>query len=244
VVVYSAPGHGSVTKIINLEAGQSATSQNVVLSSGSGTVSGKLVDANGNGLGGATVTVGGAGGTTSPSDSSGAAASSSASASAASTGSTGTTGQPTTTTLTTGAVGSFQISGLAVPGSYTLTFTLAGYAPATVPVTLSENGEPPVVKVVLSKQVGAISGTVTDACNSGPPTGATITATDGATKWSVAYSASTADLPHGGYLIAGLQPGTYSVTVTESGATQQTALVTVTAGSTTTQNLVLNAGGC
>jgi hypothetical protein len=232
VVVYSAPGHGSVTKIINLEAGQSATAQNVQLSSGSGTVTGKLVDSNGNGLGGATVTVGGAGGTT---DSSGLGAG---------TAGTTSTAAPTTTTLTDGVVGAFQISGLAVPGSYTLTFTLPGYAPATVPITLTENGEPPVVKVTLSKQLGAISGTVTDSCSSSPPTGATITATDGATKWAVAYSGSTSDLPHGGYVIAGLLPGTYSVTVTESGATQQTALVTVTAGHTTTQNLVLNAGGC
>jgi hypothetical protein len=234
VVVYSAAGHGSVTKIINLEAGQSVASQDVQLSSGSGTVSGKLVDTNGNGLGGATVTVGGAGGTT---DSTGGVVGS-GSASAA------PTTQPTTTTLTQGSIGSFQISGLAVPGSYTLTFTLDGYAPATVPITLSENGEPPVVTVTLSKQVGAITGTVTDACSNAAPTGATITATDGATKWAVAYSGKTADLPQGGYVIAGLQPGTYSVTVTESGAAQQTALVTVAAGNTTTQNLVLNAGGC
>ncbi len=228
VLTYSAPGHGSVTKIIDLEAGQSVSQQNVVLASGSGTVTGKLVDTSGKGLGGATVTVGGA---TSTAPAVGATAAPA-------------TASPTTTTLTTGSIGSFQISGLAVPGSYTLTFTLDGYAPATVPIALSETGTPPTVQVTLSKQSGAITGTVTDQCSSAPPVSSTVTATDGKTKWTVNYSGKTADLPNGGYLIAGLQPGTYSVTATEASMEQQTSLVTVTAGQTTTQNLTLNAGAC
>jgi 5-hydroxyisourate hydrolase-like protein (transthyretin family) len=241
VVTYSAAGHGSVTKIINLEAGQSASGQDVPLASGSGTVTGKLVDVNGKGLGGATVTVGGASGT---GGSSPAVSSASPGAGDGSGAPTAGGASPTTTTLTDGSIGSFQISGLAVPGSYTLTFALDGYAPATVPITLSENGEPPTVQVTLSKQLGEITGGVTDACSSTAPSGSQITATDGQSHWTVAYSGKTADLPNGGYLIAGLQPGTYSITVTDSGMTQQTGLVTVTAGHTTTQNLVLNAGGC
>ena len=212
VITYSAPGHGSATKIIGLEAGQSVTGKDVPLTSGSGTVSGTLFGTNGKGLGGAQVTVGGA------STSSGAAA-------------------PTTTTLTSGAVGSFEISGLAAPGSYTLTFTLAGYAPATVPVTLADNGTPPTVNVTLNAQLGSLRGKIKNT----PAGGATVTATDGKDTWTVGSSTPTSSDSTSTYRIGGLQPGTYAVTVTAPSLGQQTGLVTITAGATKTLNLTLQA---
>jgi len=212
VITYSAPGHGSATKIIGLEAGQSVTGKDVPLTSGSGTVSGTLFGTNGKGLGGAQVTVGGA------STSSGAAA-------------------PTTTTLTSGAVGSFEISGLAAPGSYTLTFTLAGYAPATVPVTLADNGTPPTVNVTLNAQLGSLRGKIKNT----PAGGATVTATDGKDTWTVGSSTPTSSDSTSTYQIGGLQPGTYAVTVTAPSLGQQTGLVTITAGATKTLNLTLQA---
>lgn len=236
VVTYSLAGHGSTTKIIDLSAGQSVSGENVPLASGSGSINGVLVDSSGKGLGGATVTVGGA-------TTSGTSATSPSSSASPSSAPATSSGAPSTTTLTAGSVGSFSIGGLTVPGSYTLTFTLAGYSPATVPITLSANGAPPTVKVTLSQSAGAITGTITDASSSAAPTGATVTATNGLQNWTVNYSGKTADLPNGGYLISGLQPGTYSVTVTDEGMKQQTGMVTVTAGKTSTLDLVLNAGG-
>jgi hypothetical protein len=215
VITFSAPGHGSVTTIVDLTAGQSRTGLTADLAAGTGSVTGRLVDAGGNGLGGATVTVGGATSSTS--------------------GATAGTA-PTTTTLTSGSVGSFAINGLTAPGAYTLTFTLAGYAPASVPVTLKDNGAPPNVRVTLTTQLGSISGTVS-APGGAAQIGATITATNGHRSWTATSSAAGGALPSGGYLISGLEPGTYSVTVTAAGRSQQTAMVTVVAGRTTRQNL-------
>ena len=139
---------------------------------------------------------------------------------------------PSTTTLTAGSVGSFAVNGLAAPGSYTLTATAPGFGSATVPVTLSGNGPAPTVTITLAGSSGAIGGTVLDA-QGRPFPGATVTATDGQLTWTGA--SNSAD---GRYLITNLAPGSYTVTVTAPGRRQQTALVTVTAGATTPQNLV------
>jgi hypothetical protein len=205
VITFHADGHGSHTTVVDLAAGQSRAGLDLSLASGTGSVSGRLLDSAGQGLGGATVTVGGASGSG--------------------------TGIPSTTTLTNGDVGSFAINGLAAPGSYTLTFTLDGYAPATVPVQLRGNGAPPTVIVHLASDMGAISGVVTH--GGVGYVGATITATDGTTTRTTTSSAQGGGLPSGGYLIDGLLPGTYSVTVTAPGLTQQTRIVTVTAAQTT-----------
>lgn len=209
VVTFTAPGHGATTLIVDLGAGRSRAGLDVNLVAGSGSVTGQLLGPDGKGLGGASVTVGGA---------------------AVQQGGTGLTG---TTTLTAGTVGGFAINGLAVPGSYTLTFALAGYEPASVPVTLSADSRPPVVTAKLSSQLGRISGTVLGSNNAGFA-GATVTATNGQQSWT-----ATSNSSDGGYLIADLQPGTYSVTATASGQRQQTALVTVSAGATASQNLKL-----
>lgn len=228
VITFSRPGYGTQTQVIDLGAGQNRNGLKVALAAGTGSVSGRLVGSDGKGLGGATVTVGGATAGSAPSASPGAGPSPSPGTAAP---------VPTTTTLTSGAVGTFAINGLAAPGSYTLTFTLAGYAPATVPVTLTASGPPSTVSVTLSTQLGRISGQVTSA--DGAYVGATVTATDGTRSWKATSTSSGAGLPAGGYIIDQLQPGTYAVTVTAPAMTQQTALVTVTAGETTTRNLRL-----
>jgi carboxypeptidase family protein len=208
VITFAAPGHGSTTQIVDLKAGANRAGMTIQLTAGSGAVTGRVVDATGRPVGGATVTVGGAVSTT------GAA-------------------PPSTTTLTAGSVGSFALSGLAAPGAYTLTASAPGYAPGTVPVTLSLNGPAPTVTITLSVQSGAIGGTVFDTQNR-PFPGATVTATDGQLTWTGSSNSSD-----GRYLISGLAPGSYTVTVTAAGRRQQTALVTVSAGVTAAQNLVV-----
>jgi hypothetical protein len=225
VVTFSAPGHGSVTKIVDLTAGQRLGTENVTLTSGTGSVSGTLLNSAGKGLGGATVTVGGA---------------------RTQGGSGG--GLPQTTTLTSGAVGSFAISGLPAPGSYTLTFTLAGFQPATVPVTLSGNGAPPNVTVTLSADLGSVTGRIIEVRSDGTVittafVGAQITATNGSQTWSVASSAPGGALSKGGYLISGLDPGIYSITVTAPGLQQQTGIVTIRAGQRSSLDLTLTKTG-
>jgi hypothetical protein len=105
VVTFSRPGSGATSRSVDLAPGRSTTLQ-VRLRSGTGTVRGQVLDGarpGAGGLGGVTVTVGG-------------------------------TREPVTaTTLTDGAVGSFALSGLPVPGAYTLTFSRDGYEPQTEP---------------------------------------------------------------------------------------------------------------
>lgn len=206
VITVSSPGHGTATRIVDLAAGQSKSALNVPLASGTGTVSGKVIGPDGQPLGGATVTVGGA--VNSSGD------------------------NPTATTLTSGSPGTFAINRLTAPGSYTLTASMDGYAPASVPVTLADDGAPQSVTIRLFAKLGSIAGTIRS--SSGTFAGATITATNGRQSWT-----TTSNSSDGGYRLADLQPGSYSVTVTAAGKDQQTALVTVVAGRTTKQNLKL-----
>lgn len=215
VVTFAAPGHGTATRIIDLGAGENGVA-NVTLTAGTGSVSGTLLGPDGKGIGGATVTVGG-------------------------TDSTAGTTAPATTTLTTGAVGAFTLSGLAAPGSYTLTFALDGYRPETVPITLTADKAPAAVTAQLRTRLVKLWGSVTTP-NGGTYAGGTVVVTDGVHSWQTASSSPSAALPSGGYLFPAIDPGTYSVTVTAPGFGQQTAQVTLTSG-TVRRNLVLQAGG-
>jgi hypothetical protein len=211
VITFSAPGYGAQTSVVQLGPGQSRSGLEVSLAAGVGSVSGVLVDADGNGLGGATVTVGGA---------------------------------PTTmtsTTLTTGAVGYFSFNALPTPGSYTLTFSLAGHAGATVPIQLNAEGAPPRVRAVLATALGRITGVVTGPDGS-PLPGASVVATDGKQSWKSQATGAGGGLPEGGYLLTDLAPGTYTVTASMPGFSQQTALLKVTAGATVGQGLRLGTG--
>src|SRR5581483_3396243 len=111
--------------------------------------------------------------------------------------------------------------------------TLPGFAPASVPVTLSDNSPAPSVTIQLTNQLGRIQAVITGGNGHFFP-GATISATND--RQTFTGTSSTAD---GSYVITNLQPGSYSVTVTAPNQQQQTALVTVTAGVTTIQNLQL-----
>ncbi|MCW2540394.1 MAG: hypothetical protein JWN95_2119 [Frankiales bacterium] len=211
VVTFTAAGYGSQTAVVELGPGQNRTGMSVSLAAGIGSVSGILTDTSGRGLGGATVSVGGA---------------------------------PTavqSTTLTTGAVGTFSFNALPAPGVYTLTFSLAGYASTTVPVNLTIDGKPPQVTVSMASSLGRITGRVTNP-QGAAAVGATVTATDGKQTWKSISTASGAGLPPGGYLLADLLAGTYTVTVSMDGFGQQTALVTLGAGETVSQNLRLQTG--
>ncbi|WP_372728284.1 carboxypeptidase regulatory-like domain-containing protein [Nocardioides sp.] len=211
VLTFSKPGHGSRTEIVDLDAGTSTALPEVVLRAGTGTVSGTLSDAEGDPVGGAQVTVGGAlvGG-----------------------GVSALAGAPSTVTLTEGKdAGAFTLSGLSVPGDYTLTFTLPGYAPTTVPVSLTTRTASEQVKAVLVGRLGRITGQV----RSGGEAfvGAVVTATNGTDVITTTSSGAGGALPTGGYVFPGLEPGTYSVTVSTDGHPQVTQLIEVGIGGTT-----------
>jgi hypothetical protein len=233
VITISEPTHGSTTDIVDLGAGQSKN-KNEKLTGGGGTINGRVfgVKADRAGLGGVTVSVGGAVGD----------------AGAVATGAP-VGGTPATTTLTAkGSEGKFAINDLP-NGSYTLTFTADGYAPTSVLATVDAKAQPKPYNIHMIKNAGEISGlisfskkdtSVTPAVvRTGPLLGATVTATNGQQTWTAISSAATTGVPgadtgSGGYLISSLPPGMYTVTATEDGYLQQTRVVLVLSNKTAT----------
>lgn len=132
ILTFTKDQYSSQTVAVDLGPGEQKTGLSITLVGGTGTASGTVVDSDGKGLGGVTVTVGGI-------------------AQAVS-----------TTTLTSGAVGSFVLAGLPTPGSYTLTFSLPSYQSQTVPVVLDGDNPAGKVQVTLTRSDGSITGVVDD----------------------------------------------------------------------------------
>jgi 5-hydroxyisourate hydrolase-like protein (transthyretin family) len=155
------------------------------------------VDAHGIGLGGVKVTVNG--------------------------GSTALSAQ----TLTAGDVGSYALSGLATPGRYTLTFSLAGYESQTIGVSLGSSGATIVPTVTLQPATGTVTGSVSG--SSGPLAGVTVSITNGTTISTTTTSSS----PAGGFSFTGLSPGAYSVTFADTDESDAAVTVILHAGEVT-----------
>jgi hypothetical protein len=214
ILTFRRDASTSTTKDVVLTPGGSAVLAHVVLTGGTDAVVGKVVGVTGVPIGGATVTIGGA-----PT-------------------------AITTTTLTTGdAVGTFAITGLPVPGVYTLTVSLAGYQPVTLPLKLDGVTPPALPPVTLVSALATISGIVQQPTSTGPiaSVGATVTVTDGAHVRTTLTVDAGSGAPRGTYTIAGLAPGWYTVTASRSGYAQVTALVHVDAGHTADVPLTLQA---
>ena len=197
LLTFTKTGFGTVTVAERLGPGQQLTGIAVAMAGGAGQVSGAVTSPTGQPLGGVTVTVAG--------------------------------GQVpvTTQTLTAGRVGFYELSGLATPGTYTLTFSLGGFQSETVGVSLTSSGSANDVNVTLPVQSGTISGTVRGP--SGPLTGVVVSMTNGTPPVRSTVSASS---PPGGFSVTGLAPGHWSVTFTLTGFAPQTALVDLQPGQT------------
>jgi len=205
LLVFSKAGFGDQDVAVDLGPGQVVDNLKVALVGGSGTISGTVRGPDGAPLGGVTVTVG------------------------------GVRAPVTTQTLTAGKVGSYTISGLPTPGTYAVSFTLAGYLSKTVGVVLGPNGLATGVDVTLGKSLGQLSGTVTDARTGAPLIGVTVSATDGASSEQTATGRS----PAGGYALTQLPAGTYSVTFSYAGYAAETALVHLQPGQRAVQDIAL-----
>ncbi len=212
VITFSAPGYADATVVVDLGPGQVLSNLTVPLVGGTGLVSGRLTDAAGNGLGGATVTVG------------------------------GTENPPNTTTLTDGDVGAFSIAELPSPGSYTVTFTLSGYADQTVRVTLDSTGPAAALQVIMVSSLGRVNGQVVTSAGV-PAVGIQVSATDGKRVWPSTTTSASGGQPRGGFIIADLPAGPYTVTATAATGQTVTALIQVTAGGIATSDFILPGGG-
>jgi hypothetical protein len=144
-----------------------------------------------------------------------------------------------TETLTAGDVGAYTISGLPTPGTYAVTFSSPGYISQTLGVTLSSDGLATNINVALLSAMSQIVGTVNNAGTGAALPGVAVSVSNGALQQQTV----TASSPGGGYTLAQLPPGSYSVTYSLSGYSSQTALIKLKAGQTATQDIALKPSG-
>jgi hypothetical protein len=206
LLTFVKPGFGSQTIAVDLAAGQSRNDLSVVLAGGTGTIAGQVTDQRGNPLGNVTVTVNGG------------------------------TNPVVAKTFTSGQVGSYLVSGLNAPGSYTVTFSLAGYQGQTVAVNLPPTGAATGVNGTLTTTVGSLSGRVTAQGSGAGIANATVSISNGSTvQTSQTVSSPTA----GSFLVPNVPAGTYAVTFSATGYANRTVMVTIAAGANQVQNVVL-----
>jgi len=210
VLTFTLAGYTSATVALELAGGEARSNVSAVLIGGAGSVAGTVSATGAGPLGGVTVVVQGRG------------------------------LQLQTATLTAGVgangVGTYSLSGLTVPGTYTLTFSKAGFEPKTLGVTFTAAGLQGGLDVTLSPSTSTVSGVVS--LGSTPVVGATVVLSDGAVSRSVATAAN----PAGAFSFSNVGPGSYTLTITGSGVAQRIVLITVVRGTDMIRNISMVAG--
>jgi hypothetical protein len=195
----TADGYVATNATVRLDSGVAAPAQTIALRSAQGHVGGSVTrSGSGSGpFGGVTVTV------------------------------TGPDFTRATTSLTSGAVGSWSITGVPLPGTYTVTFTAAGYSTQAVGVELSSvSPDNSSVTATLAPATSSISGKVVEAANGTGIAGATVLLTGP----GVSRTARTADGELGTYGFANLPPGSYTITYQRTGSADLTLAITLKPG--------------
>lgn len=133
----------------------------------------------------------------------------------------------TTETLSVGDVGSYIVSKLPVPGTYTVTFSGDGLATQIRSVDLDPAGQLNVggLDATLTAATAVVSGTVRDASGAAA-SGVAVELSDGTTI----LTTRSADDPEGEYVLTAIPPGTYTLTFRSTGAVPLSVLVTLAAG--------------
>jgi protocatechuate 3,4-dioxygenase beta subunit len=137
--------------------------------------------------------------------------------------------QPATASVTTDAQGNYSIANVN-PGSYTVNAAKSGYQNGSAGATVVA-GQTATANIALTPVPGTINGRVSDASNSQPIAGATVT-TQPATSTVVTDA-------QGNYSIANVIPGSYTVRAARTGYNTNSTSVVVTAGQTVTANIAL-----
>jgi hypothetical protein len=197
-VLVSASGFATQTLTLGLTSDQALTGVAVTLSTGVGSISGLASTADALPAGGVTVTV--------------------------------TNGQLSlqTVTLSVGAVGTYQMNGLPVPSTYTVTFSRPDLASQTRAVTLAALGNTNITNInaTLPSSTAVLFGTVTQ--QGGTPLGEIAVQLSSGTA---TYKVTSASVPAPGtYEIDNIQPGTYTASFTRPGGIPTSTIVTVAAG--------------
>lgn len=153
-------------------------------------------------------------------------------------------------------VGSWSVSGLILPGVYTVTFSRDDLSSQTVSIALDVNGtitegslgvvtSNDGIVTVLHSASAEITGLVTQAgtVDGGVYPGlgeVEVTLTSGTTSYSV--TTATAKPYAGEYHVGNVIPGTYTISFTRPGVRPQSSIIELVAGQTTAYNPVLDPG--
>ena len=223
VLTVSADGLASQTLAITLSDAQQLGGVDITLAGSAATVSGTVALADGSSPNGVSVSV--------------------------------TNGNLTLQTVTSsdssGNQGVWQLTGLAVPSSYAITFSRSDLASQTVSVTLgpASTATPTVVqRVVLTGSTASLSGLAYSATATGARAGVgdvNVVLTSGAATYQVTTATGSASSnpgpATGSYEIDRLPPGTYTATFNRPGARAASQVVTLVAGQKGTLDVALQA---
>jgi hypothetical protein len=133
-----------------------------------------------------------------------------------------------------GNVGDWSVSGLAIPGVYTVTFTRADLATQTVSVDLDVTGRTTPVDGLMQPATGSLTGIVwqPNAANDVVTAGeVTVELTSGTTSFTM----TTGTVPskqRGRYRIEQIPPGTYTVTMSKPGVRPTSTILEIVASTT------------
>ena len=234
-LVVSAPGYAGQTLTVSLKKGQHLRSEKVVLAPAMGTIRGKVKLVGGKPAGGVLVTVRASQGPIST-----------------------TTASLAVKGRTSLGPGSFQISGLAVPATYQVTFSRPGLLTVTRDVHLDvaspparpggraarpksarllhgPEAQPGTLVVTMQIATAAIYGTVKDHAGKGVG-GVAVSLASG----RASYAVTSADVPGAGaYEVDEVAPGTYTVSFARAGVVPTAGVVTLVAGERLLYNAVV-----
>jgi hypothetical protein len=199
LLTFEKEGFGTQTVALDLQAGESRTGVDVALVGGTGSIAGTVRDGAGQPIGDVTVRV------------------------------LGGPSTAETRTLTAGQPGTYRITGLTTPGTFTVTFEKAGFDSVTLAVPLQASGFATGVDATLVPATSTLEGTVV-AATGAPSAGATVVVTNGTLRFE---SMSTNSPSPGFFRLSGLPPGTYTITVSSPGHLTYAEIVTLPPGLTT-----------
>lgn len=150
-----------------------------------------------------------------------------------------------TATQSSGDVGNWRVGGLAIPGTYTVSFARSDLAGQTLSVTLDSAGQitpesrgatvtAAGIEVALQPATAVVQGVISQPASSGATTSSpvgevTVQLSSGTATYSV-ISASVPSADTGRYRIEDVPPGTYTVSVSRNGVSPTSTILELRAG--------------